>query len=145
MKKKKTVFNKTIIKPITEEKKVEEITPVVKEPIKEIKPVIIKKPEKKIINAVSIVMLDNGSAETKKLLENLKTQKTKYYPETEIVAVAEDNVNLLDLTNGEYVVYIKEPKEIAHNFLHQLYVNMRSGKNSCEVNGILCTNRKLVK
>lgn len=149
MKKKKAVFNKTIIKPITEEKKIEEkieeVTPVVEKPvIEKVKPIIVKK-EKKIINAVSIVVLDNGSAETKKLLENLKTQKTKYYPETEIVTVTEDNVNLLDLTKGEYVSYIKEPKEIAHNFLHQLYVNMRSGKDSCEVNGILCTNRKLIK
>lgn len=144
MKKKKTVFNKTIIKPVTEEK-IEETAPVVEEPIKEVKPVIVKKPEKKIINAVSIVILDNGSAETKKLLENLQIQKTKYYPETEIITVNENNIDLLDLTKGEYIAYVKEPKEIAHNFLHQLYVNMRGGKDSCEVNDILCTNRKLVK
>ncbi len=143
MKKKKAVFNKTIVKPITEEVKEEKI--VIEQPIiEEVKPVIVKK-EKKIINAVSVVVLDNGSEDAKKLIEDLKFQKTKYYPETEIVIVKEDNVDLLDLTKGEYVVYIKEPKAIMKDFLHRLYTTMRGGKDSCELNGIICANRKTIK
>jgi hypothetical protein len=139
MRKKKTVFSKTITKPveeITETKAVE-----VKKPVA----VVIKKPEKKIINAVSVVVLNNRSEDAKILLEQLAYQKTKYYPETEIITVEEDNANLLELTKGEFIAYIKEPKTIAKDFLHQLYVNMRGGKDSCEVNGISCVNRKTLK
>lgn len=133
MKKKKKFFT---AKPVEEKK--EEVT------IKEIKPIIVK-PTKKIINAVSAVVLDNGSEEAKKLLESLNFQKTNYYPETEIVVVTEDNVNLLDLTKGQFIVYIREYKPLKKDFLHQLYVNMRSGKESYSINDFICTDRKILK
>ena len=131
MKKKKKLFTKPV-----EEKKEEAII----EEVKEVKPVIVK-PEKKIINAVSVVILDNGSKEAKKLIEDLNFQKTKYYPETEIVVVNEDNVDLLDLTKGQFIIYIKEYQPIKKDFLHQLYVNMRSGKESY----LNCVDRKTLK
>lgn len=139
MRKKKPTFSKVITKPV------EEITETKAVEIKKPVAIVIKKPEKKIINAVSVVVLNNRSEDAKILLEQLAYQKTKYYPETEIITVEEDNANLLKLTKGEFIAYIKEPKTIVNDFLHQLYVNMRNGKDSCEVNGISCVNRKLLK
>ena len=133
MKKKKKFFTKAV----EEETKEKIIT-------KEIKPVIIK-PEKKIINAVSVVVLDNGSEETKKLLEELQFQKKEYYPETEIVTINEDETDLLDLTKGQYIVYFKKGQNIAKDFLHQLYINMRNGKDIYLLNDVYCINRKIVK
>lgn len=133
MKKKKKFFTKAV----EEETKEKIIT-------KEIKPVIIK-PEKKIINAVSVVVLDNGSEETKKLLEELQFQKKEYYPETEIVTVNEDETDLLDLTKGQYIVYFKEGQPIVKDFLHQLYINMRGGKENFFFNNVYCINRDIIK
>ena len=128
MKKKKNIFNKVIAKPVEE------------------KPVVVEaKPEKKIINAVSVVVLDNGSEETKKLLEELQFQKKEYYPETEIVTVNEDETDLLDLTKGQYIVYFREGQTIARDFLHQLYINMRSGKENFLYNNVHCIDRKNIK
>lgn len=124
MKRKKNIFKKVI--PTTEEK-------------------TIVKPEKKIIDAVSIVVLDNDSKETKNLLEELQFQKKEYYPETEIVITNKNNINLLDLTKGQYIVYFKEGQNIAKDFLHQLYINMRSGKENYLLNNVYCIDRKIVK
>lgn len=127
-KKKKNIFNKIMAKPVEE------------------KPAIVKaKPEKKIINAVSVVVLDNGSEETQKLLEELQFQKKKYYPETEIVTVNEDETDLLDLTKGQYIVYFKEGQTITRDFLHQLYTNMRGGKENFLYNNVYCIDRKNIK
>jgi len=152
MRKKKTAFNKAIIKPTEEIKEtiIEEKKPIIKEEIKpiikeEVKPVIVKKPEKRIVNAVSVVVFNNGSDIAKLLLEQLAYQKKHSYPETEIIEVTDKNINLLDLTKGQYVVYIEKPKTIASNFLHLFYINMRSGKSSYEINGIVCKNRNNIK
>lgn len=124
MKKKKNIFKKVI-------STVEEKT--------------IVKPEKKIIDAVSIVVLDNDSEETKNLLEELQFQKKEYYPETEIVITNKNNINLLDLTKGQYIVYFKEGQNIAKDFLHQLYINMRNGKENFLFDNVYCIDRKIVK
>lgn len=146
MKKKKNVFSKTTIKTTEETVTTKPVEVVEETKIETVKPVtIVKKPEKKIINAVSVVVYNNRSNDAKLLLEQLTFQKTKYYPETEIITVEEDTANLLDLTKGQFIVHIKEPKIIAKDFLHQLYINMRSGKDSYEVNGITCVNRKTLK
>ena len=128
MKKKKNIFKKVI--PTT----VEEKTIVVE-----------TKPEKKIIDAVSVVVLDNGSEETKNLLDTLHFQKKEYYPETEIVITNENKNDLLDLTKGQYIVYFKKGQDIAKDFLHQLYINMRNGKDIYLLNDVYCINRKIVK
>lgn len=134
MKKKKKFFTKAVEEEETKEKII----------TKESKPVIIK-PEKKIINAVSVVVLDNGSEETKKLLEELQFQKKEYYPETEIVTVNEDETDLLDLTKGQYIVYFREGQPIVKDFLHQLYINMRGGKEKFFFNNVYCINRENIK
>lgn len=128
MKKKKNIFKK--VTPTT----VEEKTIVVE-----------TKPEKKIIDAVSIVVIDNGSEETKNLLDTLHFQKKEYYPETEIVITNENKNDLLDLTKGQYIVYFKKGQDIAKDFLHQLYINMRNGKDIYLLNDVYCINRKIVK
>ena len=128
MKKKKNIFKK--VTPTT----VEEKTIVVE-----------TKPEKKIIDAVSVVVIDNGSEETKNLLDTLHFQKKEYYPETEIVITNENKNDLLDLTKGQYIVYFKKGQDIAKDFLHQLYINMRNGKDIYLLNDVYCINRKIVK
>lgn len=128
MKKKKNIFKK--VTPTT----VEEKTIVVE-----------TKPEKKIIDAVSIVVIDNGSEETKNLLDTLHFQKKEYYPETEIVITNKNKNDLLDLTKGQYIVYFKKGQDIAKDFLHQLYINMRNGKDIYLFNDVYCINRKIVK
>lgn len=128
MRKKKNIFKKVI--PTTIEEK----------PI-----VVINKPEKKIINAVSVVVLDDGSEETKKLLEKLQFQKKEYYPETEIVITDKNDIDLLDLTKGQYIVYFKKGQTITKNFLHQLYINMRGGKENFLFDNVYCIDRKIVK
>lgn len=128
MKKKKNIFKK--VTPTT----VEEKTIVVE-----------TKPEKKIIDAVSIVVINNGSEETKNLLDTLHFQKKEYYPETEIVITNENKNDLLDLTKGQYIVYFKKGQDIAKDFLHQLYINMRKGKDIYLLNDVYCINRKIVK
>lgn len=128
MRKKKNIFKKVI--PTT----VEEKTIVVE-----------TKPEKKIIDAVSVVVIDNGSEETKNLLDTLHFQKKEYYPETEIVITNENKNDLLDLTKGQYIVYFKKGQDIAKDFLHQLYINMRNGKDIYLLNDVYCINRKIVK
>ena len=128
MKKKKNIFKK--VAPTT----VEEKTIVVE-----------TKPEKKIIDAVSVVVIDNDSEETKNLLDALHFQKKEYYPETEIVITNENKNDLLDLTKGQYIVYFKKGQDIAKDFLHQLYINMRNGKDIYLLNDVYCINRKIVK
>ena len=128
MKKKKNIFKK--VTPTT----VEEKTIVVE-----------TKPEKKIIDAVSVVVIDNGSEKTKNLLDTLHFQKKEYYPETEIVITNENKNDLLDLTKGQYIVYFKKGQDIAKDFLHQLYINMRNGKDIYLLNDVYCINRKIVK
>ena len=127
MKRKKNIFKKVI--PTTEEETV----------------VKVIKPKKEIINAVSVVVLDNDSEETKNLLEELQFQKKEYYPETEIVITNKNNIDLLDLTKGQYIVYFKEGQTIARDFLHQLYINMRGGKENFLYNNVYCIDRKIVK
>ena len=63
MKRKKNIFKKVI--PTIEEETV----------------VKVIKPKKEIINAVSVVVLNNDSEETKNLLKELQFQKKEYYPE----------------------------------------------------------------
>ena len=127
MKRKKNIFKKVI--PTTEEKTV----------------VKVIEPKKEIINAVSVVVLDNDSEETKNLLEELQFQKKEYYPETEIVITNKNNIDLLDLTKGQYIVYFKEGQNIAKDFLHQLYINMRGGKENYLLDNVYCIDRKIVK
>ena len=141
MKKKKSVFNKTIVKPTTEEK-VKEIVPVIEEPVvEEVKPVI----EKKIVNAVSVVVLNNDTVDAKRLLEKLEFQKKNYYPETEIIVVDEEGKDLLDLTKGQFIIYLDKAQDIKKDFLHQLYVNMRGGKEEYLINDKRCVNRNTLK
>lgn len=127
MKRKKNIFKKVIS--TTEEKTV----------------VKVIEPKKEIINAVSVVVLDNDSEETKNLLEELQFQKKEYYPETEIVITNKNNIDLLDLTKGQYIVYFKEGQNIAKDFLHQLYINMRGGKENYLLDNVYCIDRKIVK
>ena len=127
MKRKKNIFKKVI--PTTEEETA----------------VKVIKPKKESINAVSVVVLDNDSEETKNLLEELQFQKKEYYPETEIVITNKNNINLLDLTKGQYIVYFKEGQNIAKDFLHQLYINMRGGKENYLLDNVYCIDRKIVK
>lgn len=127
MKRKKNIFKKVI--PTIEEETV----------------VKVIKPKKEIINAVSVVVLNNDSEETKNLLKELQFQKKEYYPETEIVITNKNNINLLDLTKGQYIVYFKEGQNIAKDFLHQLYINMRGGKENYLLDNVYCIDRKIVK
>jgi len=101
--------------------------------------------EKKIVNAISIVFLNDNSKEMKDLLDNLKFQKENYYPETEIIIVDTKNINLLDLTKGQFILFITEYQPINEDFLHQLYINMRSGIGSYSLSNFICTDRNLLK
>lgn len=134
MKKKKSVFNKTIAKSTIEEK-VEKIVPVVEKPVV----------EKKIVNAVSVVVLNNDTVDAKGLLEKLEYQKKNYYPETEIVVIEEEGKDLLDLTKGQFIIYLDKAQDIRKDFLHQLYVNMRGGKEEYLIDDKRCVNRNTLK
>ena len=136
-------------------------------------PSIIEEVQKEIIsekkeipkkNAISIIIPVKDRVEsTKKLIEELIYQKTKYYPETEIIVIENgstedmsflDNYNDiivkheniegvsharntgLDLAHGCFIAFIDNDDFISRDYLHQLYQVMRN--TNCDWARILC-------
>lgn len=106
-------------------------------------------------NKISIIIpVKDRKENTKKLIEELIFQKTKYYPETEIIIIennSTEDMSFLDKykeiktihatnvktvsdarniglsnSNGQYVAFIDNDDFIAKDYLHQLYQTMRN-------------------
>lgn len=128
------------------------------QPIEETIKNISQKEEKKIINAISVIIpVKDRTENTKKLIEELILQKNKYYPETEIIIVENnscEDMSFLDnyqdiivlhetksgvsnarnkgleVAHGEYIAFIDNDDFIIRKYLHILYQTMR--KTNCD-------------